>query len=122
MSIITSKPKSTRHSLKQQQFKNLKNSSNPLRNKYPDEEKPKRTLKKHRIEQRVRKERERERERVTDSGSINRVGSNEFFNIGVGPRWDRLFTLDETGIVLQERKTLGPEFLEPLIVILEERL
>ena len=49
----------------QQQFKNLKNSSNPLRNKYPEQEKPKRTLKKkHRIEQRVRKE----RERVTDSG------------------------------------------------------
>ena len=64
MSIITSKPKSTRHNLKQQQFKNLKNSSNPLRNKYPDEEKPKRTLKKHRIEQRVRKERESYRQWV----------------------------------------------------------
>ena len=46
MSVITSKPKSTRHDLKQQQFKNLKNSSNPLRNKYPEQEKPKRTKKK----------------------------------------------------------------------------
>ena len=43
MSVITSKPKSTRHDLKKQQFKNLKNSSNPLRNKYPEQEKPKRT-------------------------------------------------------------------------------
>ena len=43
MCVITSKPKSTRHDLKQQQFKNLKNSSNPLRNKYPEQEKLKRT-------------------------------------------------------------------------------
>ena len=49
----------------QQQFKNLKNSSNPLTNTYPEQEKPKRTYKKkHRIDQRVRKK----RERVTDSG------------------------------------------------------
>ena len=66
--------------------------------------------------------REREREREFYSGAVNRVRSNEVVNVGVGPGRERLITIDEPGIVFQERKPFRPELLVPFPVLPKERV
>lgn len=43
---------------------------------------------------------------------MNGVRSNEIFDIGGGPVGRRIVTVDESGVVVEERKPVRQEFLE----------
>lgn len=67
--------------------------------------------------------RERERdESETHSRTMNRVGSNEVFDIRGGPGGKGFITVGEPGIVFIERKSLAPELLVAFPVPPKERL
>lgn len=53
---------------------------------------------------------------------MNRVKSNESFDIRLRPRWKRLIAFDELGVVAEEGEPLAPEILVTVPMLFEERL
>lgn len=56
------------------------------------------------------------------NGAMNGIGSNKLLDIGVRPGRKGLLALDERGIVVEDRESLGPKLLVALPVLPEEGL